>query len=55
VVALGGRYRFQMAGRPSTLRAQVGSVNNNYGWSNLGEGFHYNLPRRFSLSLSTDW
>ncbi|MFN3943934.1 MAG: TonB-dependent receptor [Allosphingosinicella sp.] len=55
VVALGARYRFRIAGAPSTLRAQVGSVNDNYGWVNIGEGFHYNLPRRFSLSLSTDW
>jgi hypothetical protein len=39
---------------PATLRAQMGSVNGNYGWVNIGEGFHYNLPRRVSLSLSVD-
>lgn len=55
VVALGARYRFDLAGRPSTLRAQMGTVNGNYGWANIGEGFHYNQPRRFSVSLSTDW
>jgi iron complex outermembrane recepter protein len=55
VVAVGGRYRFQIAGRPSTLRAQVGSLNRNYGWVNIGEGFHYNLPQRLTVSLSTDW
>jgi iron complex outermembrane recepter protein len=55
VVALGTRYRFDLAGRPSTLRAQMGTVNGNYGWANIGEGFHYNQPRRLSVSLSTDW
>jgi iron complex outermembrane recepter protein len=54
VLALGGRYRFQLAGRPATLRAQVTNIFGNYGWNNVGEGFHYNVPRRLSLSLSTD-
>jgi iron complex outermembrane recepter protein len=54
VFALGGRYRFDLDGRPATLRVQMGSVNGNYGWSNIGEGFHYNLPRRISVTLSTD-
>ena len=54
VVALGGRYRFELLDKPATFRAQVASVNNVYGYSNLGEGFYYNQPRRFQMSLTVD-
>lgn len=54
VAGLGGRYRFDLMDRPATFRAQMASVNNPYGWNNLGEGFYYNPPRRFQMSLTVD-
>ena len=54
VAALGGRYAFDLFGKQATFRAQVASVNAPYGWSNIGEGFYYNPPRRFQMSLTTD-
>jgi iron complex outermembrane receptor protein len=54
IAALGGRYRFDLAGKAATFRAQVASVNNPYGFNNLGEGFYYNQPRRFQMSLTVD-
>jgi iron complex outermembrane receptor protein len=52
--ALGGRYRFDLLDKPATFRAQLSSFNNAYGYNNLGEGFYYNLPRRFQMSLTVD-
>jgi iron complex outermembrane receptor protein len=52
--ALGARYRFNLAKKPATLRVQIPSVNNAYGYNNFGEGFYYNLPRRFQMSLTMD-
>jgi iron complex outermembrane receptor protein len=52
--SLGGRYRFDLEGKPATLRAQLASLNNVYGFSNVGEGFYYNQPRRFQMSLTVD-
>ena len=54
VAALGGRYRFDLFDKPASFRAQVASVNGVYGWNNLGEGFYYNPPRRFQMSLTVD-
>jgi iron complex outermembrane recepter protein len=54
VVALGGRYRFDILDKPATFRAQLASVNNPYGYNNLGEGFYYNPPRRLQMSLTVD-
>jgi iron complex outermembrane receptor protein len=54
VVALGARYRFDLEGAPATLRLQTANIMGNYGWNNLGEGFHYNVPRRYSASLAVD-
>ena len=51
---LGGRYRFDIAGRPAVLRAQMTNIFGNYGWNNVGEGFHYNVPRRLSVTLTAD-
>ena len=53
-LALGGRYRFDLFDNPTTFRAQVASINNAYGFNNAGEGFYYNLPRRFLMSLTVD-
>jgi iron complex outermembrane receptor protein len=55
VASLGGRYRFKIGKAPATFRAQIGNVTNIYGWSNAGEGFAYNNPRRLLLALSSDW
>lgn len=54
VASLGARYRFDLSGKPATFRAQVASVNNVYGYGNIGEGFYYNQPRRFQMSLTVD-
>jgi iron complex outermembrane receptor protein len=52
--AIGGRYRFDALGKPATFRAQLASANDAYGFNNFGEGFYYNLPRRFQMSLTVD-
>jgi iron complex outermembrane receptor protein len=52
--AIGGRYRFELFDKPATFRAQLASVNDAYGFNNQGEGFYYNLPRRFQMSLTVD-
>jgi iron complex outermembrane receptor protein len=54
VASLGGRYRFDLFDKPATFRAQLASVNNAYGYSNIGEGFYYNPPRRFQMNLTVD-
>ena len=54
IYSLGGRYRFDLLDKPATFRAQLASVNNVYGYNNLGEGFYYNPPRRFQMSLTVD-
>jgi hypothetical protein len=51
---LAGRYRFDLFDKPATFRAQLASVNNAYGYSNIGEGFYYNPPRRFQMNLTVD-
>jgi iron complex outermembrane receptor protein len=55
VASLGGRYRFDLFDKPATLRAQISSVNDVYGFSNIGEGFYYNPPRQFQMSLTVDF
>jgi iron complex outermembrane recepter protein len=52
--SLGGRYRFDLFDKPATFRAQLASVNNDYGYLVFGEGFYYNPPRRFQMSLTVD-
>jgi iron complex outermembrane receptor protein len=55
VLALGGRYRFKIGKSNALIRAQVGNVFNNYGYGVGGSGFFvYNLPRRLSVTLTTD-
>jgi iron complex outermembrane receptor protein len=54
VASLGSRYRFNLGKAPATLRGQIANVTNRFGWSNAGEGFAYNNPRRLLLSLSAD-
>jgi iron complex outermembrane receptor protein len=55
VVSVGGRYRFKIAGRPTTLRAQIASLTNHYSPALFGEGFFFNVPRRLIVSLTSDW
>jgi iron complex outermembrane recepter protein len=55
VYSLGGRYRFDLMGKPATFRAQVATLNNPYGYNSLGEGFYYNVPRRFQMNLTVDF
>jgi iron complex outermembrane receptor protein len=55
VVALGARYRFDFDGAPAVFRVQTTNIMGNYGWNNIGEGFHYNLPRRWSATLAVDF
>lgn len=56
VVSLGGRYRFKMGDTSAMLRAQVANIFDNFGYSNGSSGFFlYNLPRRFTLSLTADF
>ncbi|HET9428478.1 MAG TPA: TonB-dependent receptor, partial [Allosphingosinicella sp.] len=47
VYSLGSRYRFDLFDKPATFRAQLASVNNGFGYNNIGQGFFYNPPRRF--------
>ena len=54
VYSLGSRYRFDLFDKPATFRAQLATVNNVYGFNNIGEGFYYNSPRRFQMSLTVD-
>ena len=54
IASIGGRYRFDLLDNPATFRAQVAAVNNAYGYGNIGEGFYYNQPRRFQMSLTVD-
>jgi iron complex outermembrane receptor protein len=55
IVNLGARYRFDLAGAPALVRAQVANVAGKFGWNNGGSGFFVpNGSRRFSLSLAAD-
>ena len=55
VMHLGGRYRFELFGKPATLRAQVSNIFDRYGWSVVSGGAYvYNSPRRFSVNLAAD-
>jgi iron complex outermembrane receptor protein len=52
--SLGGRYRFDLSGKPAVFRAQLATANNIYRYANIGEGFYYTPPRRFQMSLTVD-
>jgi iron complex outermembrane receptor protein len=56
VVDLGLRYRFNGAGAPATLRAQVTNLFNVYGWDvSANSSFRFNDTRRLLLSLAADF
>ncbi|MGE3301586.1 MAG: hypothetical protein AB7M12_00555 [Hyphomonadaceae bacterium] len=53
---LGLRQRFQIAGRPSTFRAQVLNVFDDFSWKIYPSGaFYLTNPRIFQVSLATDF
>jgi iron complex outermembrane recepter protein len=55
VLHLGGRYRFQIFGKPATLRLLVQNVTDAYGWTALSSGAYvYNAPRRFTVYVTAD-
>jgi iron complex outermembrane receptor protein len=55
VFHLGGRYRFQLFGKPATLRAQLSNMFDRYGWTMISGGAYvYNAPRRFEMYVAAD-
>ena len=55
VMHIGGRYRFQIFGKPATLRLLVQNVTDKYGWTALSSGAYvYNAPRRFTVYVAAD-
>ncbi len=55
VFHLGGRYKFQLLGKPATLRAQVSNLFDRYGWTVISGGAYvYNAPRRFEMYVAAD-
>ena len=55
-VNLGGRYRFELAKLPATLRLQIGNLFNDYAWNVTGSGaLRRTFPRRFNATLSVDF
>ena len=55
VLHLGGRYRFELFGKPATLRLLVQNVTDTYGWTALSSGAYvYNSPRRFTVYVAAD-
>ena len=55
-VNLGGRYRFQVAKLPATLRLQMHNLFNDYAWNVTGSGaLRRAFPRRVNATLSVDF
>jgi iron complex outermembrane receptor protein len=56
VFHIGGRYRFNLFGKPATLRLLVNNVFDKYGWQALSSGVYgYNAPRRFTAYVAADF
>ncbi len=56
VADVGGRYRFQVAGSPATLRLLVANVVNENGWSvSRSGGLRPIVPRSAALTLAVDF
>jgi iron complex outermembrane receptor protein len=52
---IGARYRFKAGGAPTTLRAMITNVLDDYGWNvSSNSGFRFTDTRRFLLSLAAD-
>jgi iron complex outermembrane receptor protein len=55
VLHVGGRYRFELMGKPVTLRAQISNVFDRFGWSAVSSGAYvHNAPRRYTVYLAAD-
>jgi len=55
VLAIGGRYRFTIAGKRSTLRAFATNIFGRYGWSVVtSDAYVFSNSRRWSVYLATD-
>jgi iron complex outermembrane receptor protein len=53
---VGARYRFELAGTPATLRAQVTNLFDTYRWKvNNNSAFRFIDERRLMLSLAADF
>ncbi len=56
VLDVGARYRFEVAGKPATVRFFVGNVFNTFGWrTNQSAVFTTNAQRRYQLTLAADF
>jgi iron complex outermembrane receptor protein len=56
LVNLGGRYRFELARLPATLRLQVANLFDDYAWNVTGSGALRRVPpRRVNATLSVDF
>jgi len=54
VFNLGARYRFDLAGKPTSLFARVANVANEYSYQVSGEGVYYSPGCRFIMTLTSD-
>jgi iron complex outermembrane recepter protein len=55
VLHIGGRYRFELFGKPAIVRMQLNNVTDAYGWVAVSSGVYvYNQPRRFTVSVTAD-
>ena len=55
-VNIGGRYRFELARLPATLRLQVNNLFDDYAWNVTGSGaLRRTFPRRANATLSVDF
>ena len=55
-VNLGGRYRFELAKLPATLRLQINNLFDDYAWNVTGSGaLRRTFPRRAQATLSVDF
>jgi iron complex outermembrane receptor protein len=55
-VNLGGRYRFELARLPATLRLQINNLFDDYAWNVTGSGaLRRTFPRRANATLSVDF
>jgi iron complex outermembrane recepter protein len=55
VLHLGGRYRFELFGKPAIVRMVLNNVTDEYGWVAASSGVYvYNQPRRFTVYVTAD-
>lgn len=55
VLHVGGRYRFELFGKPAMVRMLLNNVTDEYGWVAASSGVYvYNQPRRFTVYVTAD-